>query len=1142
MDDFFRQASSRPGLRLHKLEVFNWGTFDSSDGRVFTVRPEGRTSLLVGQNGAGKSTLADALLTLLVRSGTRSYNVAAGAVKRGHHRTERTYIRGAYDHGGAGAGGGGTKLQFLREGSGLHAVILGVFRNEDRPEADFTLAQVLYLNSDDRSEKVFAFAEGEKSIAADLSGFSTFERLRRQIEQRGFRATTTFSQYEKWYFKAAGLRPKAMDVFNQTVAVKDIASLNQFIRRHMLEKRNWRDEIDRILKHFKQLSEAHRLLVQARRQVELLAPVVRAAKRFRKATGELEGFERLKAAAPAWFRRQLVATLEPLISETGEKREAAEIHQREMERRIAGQEESIRHLRNEIDQAGGPRLQQLPGLIRQAGERADRKRASSDLFARFVREAGLDVAEPLRESEAFAPMREALGKRRAELDGLLSRQESKKITLGYRQHKVDEELAELHREIEALKQRKTALPESFAEMRRQLCAALHLGEKDLPFAAELIAVKPSEREWESSIEMVLRSFALSLLVPDRHYRQVSEFVNRTRLADRRGRGQRLVYLHIGGVKFDAFGGSDPRAGAAADPAFLPGKLDYRAGQALEPWVRGEIARRFAYACCRSVEEFQAAAGDAMTSERHVKSRGLRHEKDDRRRVADPANFVLGWDNREKLRHLAGMALGKQEQRDELAREIALLDSALKKMRGQSAAVGRALETTAFDDIDYLSAEREVANLRAEEEALRSGSEKLRTLHERLDATRAERRKCSGKRDDAIKRIDRYDRDLQTGRRLLAEASGELARWTEAGVLASYEAEFGALRARLDSGVPPLPLDDPFVLGKIESEFLRGLDRDLAAAREKVAPLQGALVERMAKFLRKFEAFENELRPAPEYADSFVALHDQLVRDDLPGLESRFKERLNDKATKEIAILNGELQNEVREIQGNIRLLNDALRGLPYRRGTHMQLRPEMGRDPEITKFQRQLRECLSDAFEGSIEAQEDRFRRIEKLIVELRDGERYRDKVTDVRQWFDFYASEIHDETGEERSRYSDSSGRSGGEKAKLAFTILAAAIAYQYGIDPRDSVSDRFHFVMVDEMFSKVDDDHALYALELFKMLNLQLLIVAPLDAKARVTEDHVNYYLLVTKDDATSHSQVFTMTADEFKTMARGPGATAT
>src|SRR4051812_26112707 len=82
--------TTHPGYRLDALEVYNWGTFHG----MHTVALDGSTALLVGQNGAGKSTLVDALLVLLVRSGGRNFNLAAGAAKK--ERSELSYVRGAH--------------------------------------------------------------------------------------------------------------------------------------------------------------------------------------------------------------------------------------------------------------------------------------------------------------------------------------------------------------------------------------------------------------------------------------------------------------------------------------------------------------------------------------------------------------------------------------------------------------------------------------------------------------------------------------------------------------------------------------------------------------------------------------------------------------------------------------------------------------------------------------------------------------------------------------------------------------------------------------------------------------------------------------------------------------------------------------
>lgn len=247
------------GYRLVKLELFNWGTFDSTNGAVHSVKPEGATTLLIGQNGSGKSTIVDALLTLLVRPVVRNYNVAAGAQKQ--ERDERSYIKGAYGRLGRDEDNR-AEIQYLRRDGNHYTAILGCFRNE--LGAVITLTQVLFLDGENAPQKVYCFAEREMSIAEHCAGLTSTERLRQQMEKRGFRATHSYADYHKWFVRATGVRAKAMDTFNQTVAVKDIQSLNRFIRDHMLEAKPWAEKIDALQNHVTQLSEAHRSLVRVR--------------------------------------------------------------------------------------------------------------------------------------------------------------------------------------------------------------------------------------------------------------------------------------------------------------------------------------------------------------------------------------------------------------------------------------------------------------------------------------------------------------------------------------------------------------------------------------------------------------------------------------------------------------------------------------------------------------------------------------------------------------------------------------------------------------------------------------------------------------------------------------------------------------
>ena len=59
-----------PGYRLHRVEVFNWGTFDR---HIWHLKLDGRTSLLTGDIGSGKSTLGLAILRLIGSQGAINF-------------------------------------------------------------------------------------------------------------------------------------------------------------------------------------------------------------------------------------------------------------------------------------------------------------------------------------------------------------------------------------------------------------------------------------------------------------------------------------------------------------------------------------------------------------------------------------------------------------------------------------------------------------------------------------------------------------------------------------------------------------------------------------------------------------------------------------------------------------------------------------------------------------------------------------------------------------------------------------------------------------------------------------------------------------------------------------------------------------
>ena len=127
-------------------------------------------------------------------------------------------------------------------------------------------------------------------------------------------------------------------------------------------------------------------------------------------------------------------------------------------------------------------------------------------------------------------------------------------------------------------------------------------------------------------------------------------------------------------------------------------------------------------------------------------------------------------------------------------------------------------------------------------------------------------------------------------------------------------------------------------------------------------------------------------------------------------------------------------------------------------------------------------------------------------------------RVTDARNWLEFGVRELTYSDGREVNFYSASSGKSGGQKAKLAFTILAAAITAQYGLIGTETESETFRLVVIDEAFAKTDEPNSQRALELFKNLGLQLIVVNPFDAKGRIVEDYVDSFHLAVNPEGNN------------------------
>jgi uncharacterized protein YPO0396 len=737
---------------------------------------------------------------------------------------------------------------------------------------------------------------------------------------------------------------------------------------------------------------------------------------------------------------------------------------------------------------GGDRLEELAAEIRRLeGEKVQRQKKSArfqELLARVDEAAPGDEAGFLAQQQSITQRAEGLRERIANLD---NREREEDFTF----RKGREEHAALSDEIDSLQRRKSNIDAAQIRIRDALCSALAIGEDELPFAGELIQVRDDEQDWEGAAERLLRGFGLALLVPDAHYKAVADWVDRQHL------GARLVYFHVRQRK--------ATQGAALHPQSLVRKLVIKPDSPHYEWLERELCQRFDVACCDNGEQFRREAR-AITRSGQIKDPSGRHEKDDRSRIDDRSRYVLGWSNAAKLRAL-------RDQRERLAAKLALLGQRLgeiqqarNELRSRLDALSKLEEFTRFADIDWMSLARQIAGLTEERARLEAASDTLQHLGRQLKAAQVRLGEQEVRRSDALGKRGEVKSKLETAQAMRDQAGSV---WNDLPLTDAQIERLDGWRSQA-LGEHQLSIES---CDNREQDVRKWLQERIDAEDKRLARLTERIVNAMRGFKEEFKAetveMDVSLAAMPEYERMLTGLKG----DDLPRFEARFKELLNVNTINEIANFNAQLARERETIRERVDFINQSLQAIDYNPGRYIKLVALPSPDAEIRDFQQDLRACTEGALTGSADEQysEAKFLQVKAIIDRFRGREglsdadrRWTAKVTDVRNWFLFSASERWRADGAEHEHYSDSGGKSGGQKEKLAYTVLAASLACQFGLEWGAVRSRSFRFVVIDEAFGRGSDESAQYGLRLFQQLNLQLLIVTPLQ-KIHIIEPFV-------------------------------------
>jgi uncharacterized protein YPO0396 len=1079
----FVADESRVGFRLRRLEVLNWGTFDK---RIWRYELGGRNGLLTGDIGSGKSTLVDAITTLLVPAQRVAYNKAAGADARerslrsyvlGHYKSERNEVTGS------------ARPVALRDASS-YSVILGVFRNEGYDQ-DVTLAQVFWLKDPQaQPARLFVAAERALSIADDFAGFgSDVTALRKKLRASGAEPFDSFPPYGAWFRRRFGIEhEQALELFHQTVSMKSVGNLTDFVRSHMLEPFDVGSRIEALIRHFDDLDRAHQAVLKAKRQVDLLTPLVEDGRRHTGLVAQIQRWREGRDALRPYFaglKCELLDRRLELLSDDAARLDT-QIERLDAQRDAEASEAAS--LERALRDNGGDRLEQLGAEIRRLGQEQGQRQARADryttLLAKLEAPRPADEADFLTRQKRIATDAESLRERIADLNN-----REREEDFAFRKER--EQHAALSDEITSLQQRKSNIDATQVRIRAALCAALSIDEDALPFAGELLQVRDDERPWEGAAERLLRGFGLAMLVPDAHYQAVADWVDRQHL------GARLVYFHVRLRKAAAHGPLHPHS--------LVRKLVIKPDSPHHEWLEQELRNRFDVACCETAEQFRRETR-AVTRAGQVKDPSGRHEKDDRSRIDDPGRYVLGWSNTDKLRALRGQRERLEATLAGLGQRISELQLANKELQSRLETLARLEEFTRFSEIDWMHLAREIAALGDERARLESASDMLQELGRQLKAARERLADSDGKRAELLGKRGETKNKREAAQELLdlSTALKDAAPLEPAEVERLHAWRTEAL------GEHQLSVES---CDNREQEVRKWLQERIDAEDKRLSRLTERIANAMRGFKEEFKAETVEMDVSLAALGEYERMLAGLQSDDLPRFEARFKELLNVNTINEIANFNAQLARERETIRERVALINQSLRVIDYNPGRYIKLVAQPSPDAEIRDFQQDLRACTEGALTGSADEQysETKFLQVKAIIDRFRGREgladadrRWTAKVTDVRNGFLFSASERWRADEAEHEHYSDSGGKSGGQKEKLAYTVLAASLAYQFGLEWGAVRSRSFRFVVIDEAFGRGSDESAQYGLRLFQQLNLQLLIVTPLQ-KIHIIEPFV-------------------------------------
>ena len=315
----------------------------------------------------------------------------------------------------------------------------------------------------------------------------------------------------------------AILLLHKTQSAKSLGNLDDLFRSFMLDHPCTFDLAENAVTQFAELSEAHRLVVEARAQVEHLRRLEDPARSFeasdtraREVTGlheALNGFTgewKLELAQTAQAQEEAGV----LAARHGVERAAERV--RELDQAHAA-------ARRQVEDRGGSALKQQHEWVSLAEEQE--RSVKAQLAEVATRLAAVGIGTVPESFGEFTELRSTARQARAALQSTKQEADTTRLGLYEKLSEARGAVRSLEQELTSLRGRRSNLPDALIRAREQVATQAGLPAVALPYAGELLEVRKEFADWTGAIERVLRPLATVMLVSEVHVAAVREAVD-----------------------------------------------------------------------------------------------------------------------------------------------------------------------------------------------------------------------------------------------------------------------------------------------------------------------------------------------------------------------------------------------------------------------------------------------------------------------------------------------------------------------------------------------------------------------------------------------------------------------------------------